>query len=192
MNAEYSSVALAQAALLLSFWTPPGEMRGRRPNTSWLVLAIHQARNEDAHLYHSWSGSGRNSARRTLWKRIWWCCIIRDRVLSLGLRRPPQITRDNFDFECGELMTDCEFRDEIENSRVYSPQTKLLLTHVLLRIVELCVILTDLHSMSLWLETPYCRKAEIAITPGRCETSEIISTELERDDSCGIFSVTSD
>lgn len=150
MNAECSLIALTQAALLLSYWTPPGEPRGIQPNTSWLGTAIHLARSKDAHLYQLWP----NSTHRKLWKRIWWCCIIRDCILALGLRRPAQITRDVFHFESCEALSSDDFRDEIDSSKVYNKNAKTILTRVLLSVADLCVVLADLQRLPPWLDTP--------------------------------------
>src|SRR4051812_5660426 len=31
------------------------------------------------------------AAHRRLWKRLWWCCVFRDRWISLGMGRPTRI-----------------------------------------------------------------------------------------------------
>lgn len=35
--------------------------------------------------------------RRKLWKRIWWSCFMRDRLIALGMRRPTRIKDEDFD-----------------------------------------------------------------------------------------------
>lgn len=32
-----------------------------------------------------------------LYRRMWWCCVMRDRLLSLGMRRPPRIDDRDYD-----------------------------------------------------------------------------------------------
>jgi hypothetical protein len=164
MNAECSSQAITQTALLLSFWTPPGDLRGRKPNTSWLAIAIHEARAEDAHIYHYGYDCKYGKKPPTLWKRIWWCCIIRDRILSLGVRRSPQITSDDFDFDSCEPLAVSDFKGEIENSSTYTMETRTLLAHMLLRIAKLCAILTRLQSLPSWLEAPRDKDADQLIS----------------------------
>jgi hypothetical protein len=164
MNAECSSQAITQAALLLSFWTPPGDLRGRKPNTSWLAIAIHEARAEGAHrCHHSYDSEQRNKPQ-TLWKRIWWCCIIRDRILSLGVRRSPQITGDDFDFDSCEPLAVSDFQNEIEKPGTYTREARTLLAHMLLRIAKLCAILTRLQSLPSWLEAPRDKDTEQLIS----------------------------
>ncbi|KAH6663978.1 fungal-specific transcription factor domain-containing protein [Plectosphaerella plurivora] len=154
-DAEASPYTLAQSALLLSFWLPPEDPRGRRPNTSWLITAIRHAKDAGAHRYASPSlmskptPRGRQSHQNKL-KRLWWCCIIRDRVISLGLRRCTQITRQTFDFDTSPTLEAADLADEIHRSRVYNVETKKSLVQLCVRFVRLCVILTDLLSL-----TPY-------------------------------------
>jgi hypothetical protein len=42
--------------------------------------------------------------QQRLWKRTWWCCFMRDRLIALGLQKPPRI-RDN-DFDVPMLVLD--------------------------------------------------------------------------------------
>ena len=49
---ESGPVAIAQAALLLSFWSPAANAGGaKNPNSAWLSTAIQQAKSADAHNY---------------------------------------------------------------------------------------------------------------------------------------------
>lgn len=82
--------------------------------------------------------------KRNLLKRLWWCCIIRDRIVSLGLRRSLQITRSHFDFDSNDILGFSDLSDETERSRVYNPGTKRCLAEILEQLVELCIVLTDI------------------------------------------------
>ncbi|KAG7119861.1 Cutinase transcription factor 1 beta like protein [Verticillium longisporum] len=89
----------AHAAILLTMWCPPPSVQRNRTNTAWLSFAIHQARCAKAHLAwdieaavkSSESSSQRNLHDIQMLKRLWWCCIVRDRFLSIGMRRSMQI-----------------------------------------------------------------------------------------------------
>jgi Fungal specific transcription factor domain len=35
--------------------------------------------------------------KKALWKRVWWMCVLRDRLICLGMRRPMRIKDDDFD-----------------------------------------------------------------------------------------------
>lgn len=137
-GADTSHLSSAQAALLLSF----SSMSARKKvDASWLTSAIENARLADAHQYSATSASGDTTQKRLL-KRVWWCCIIRDRSLSLLMRRPILITKDDFDFTVNRLEL-CDFEDEFEASKVYNAATKKTLTRILIQTVDLFVALTD-------------------------------------------------
>ncbi|KAF6811795.1 fungal specific transcription factor domain-containing protein [Colletotrichum sojae] len=141
LESESSALAISQAALLLSYWSPPSSPALRKPNTAWLAIAIQNAKTVEAHHYATRTAPLK---KRNLLKRLWWCCIIRDRILSLCLRRGVQITRNHFDFDANGILGYADLLDEIERSRVYNPGTKRCLAEMLEQLVELCVVLTDI------------------------------------------------
>ncbi|KAH7166467.1 fungal-specific transcription factor domain-containing protein [Dactylonectria macrodidyma] len=142
LNTESSPIALAQAALLLTYWPTSVGIGPTKPNTIWLGIAIHHAMSIRAHRMFDRPGLPPGSIPqskqiRTL-RRLWWCCIFRDRVLSLGLRRNIQITTKYPSLEAED------FEHEINRSLVHEPSTKRHLVGILLRLLELFVVLTDL------------------------------------------------
>ncbi|KAF5519523.1 Cutinase transcription factor 1 beta [Colletotrichum aenigma] len=141
LESESSPLAISQAALLLSFWSPPSSPALRKQNTAWLTIAIQNAKTVEAHHYATRTAPPK---KRNLLKRLWWCCIIRDRIVGLGMRRGVQITRSHFDFDANGILGYSDFADEIERSRVYNPGTKRCLAEILEQLVELCVVLTDI------------------------------------------------
>ncbi|KAF3771370.1 hypothetical protein M406DRAFT_248577 [Cryphonectria parasitica EP155] len=149
-GAESAAVPVSQTALLLSYWTPPVRTE-TKPNSVWLSIAIQNAKNASAPYYATLSpsqaGSSANNIaeakRINILKRLWWCCIIRDRILPLGLRRGIQITRAHFDFEKHPPLGLMDLDDEIHRSAVYTPDAKRELIRIFSRVLDLCVILTD-------------------------------------------------
>lgn len=146
LETESSPLAIAQAGLLLSFWSPSST---RKPNTSWLSLAIQHAKSAEAHHYaampvFSATTHPLQHRKQNILKRIWWCCIIRDRTLGLLMRRPIQITRAHFDFDENPTLGYPDLSDEIDRSRVYSSSTKRCLVEILAQLIELYVVLTDI------------------------------------------------
>lgn len=137
---EPNSLAKAQAALLLSYYTTNSHPR---TNTHWLNVAIHNAKASRAHLYNKDENVGRMHQVK---KRLWWCCILRDRVLPLGVRRPIQITHDHFDFN-NHAFTDEDMEDEMYWSRVHSPQIKKVLAKVIAAQCDLAILLTDVLTL---------------------------------------------
>lgn len=88
-------------------------------------------------------GPGDQGINLSLMKRLWWSMVLRDRVLSIGLRRRPQITSVEFNMGANWL-TEEDFAEEIVSSRVYDPQVKILLFQVLQEQCKLAVLLTDM------------------------------------------------
>jgi transcription factor-like protein len=148
MDTESSPVAIAQAALLLTHWSPPTSSAPRKPNSAWLAIAIQHAKTAEAHHHAAMptrqpGQTAAQARRQNLLKRLWWCCIIRDRVMGLGLRRSLQITRAHFNFDAAGILGFADLAAEAGRSRVYDPDTKRCLAEILEQLVELCVVLTD-------------------------------------------------
>lgn len=145
LETESSPLALSQACLLLSFWAPTST---RKPNTSWLSLAIQHAKSAEAHHYAAISQFSPTThplqhRKQNILKRVWWGCIIRDRCLGLLMRRPLQITKSHFDFDSNPSFDLSDLASEFGASRVYDDDTKRCLAEVLVQIIELYVAITD-------------------------------------------------
>ena len=131
-------VSTAQGALLLTYQSSSIK---DRTNSYWLNVAIHFARSANAHRYFDLPS---NQARqRTVLKRLWWCCVWRDKVVSLGLRRPTHIHPADFDVTRSGLdeQDTCE---EFTSSIVFTPASKRAISHVFARLCELAGILTGM------------------------------------------------
>jgi len=104
-------------------------------NSQWLATAIEHARIIHAHDYPSHTGI--DGKRAPQLKRLWWCCILRDATLSLGLRRPPHIS-----FKATSLRHSLfdlqDFREEIVASRVFDVSTKRIQVRLLSLFCALC------------------------------------------------------
>lgn len=137
-NTITDSIGLAQGAVLLTYYCSDREPMA---NTTWLRLAIQYAMAKNAHLYYK--EPGLSSEARLEKKRLWWCCVIRDRILPLGVRRPIQITHDVFDFSQPPL-SERDLESEADHSRVYDQATKKQLGAFLIALMELAVELTDI------------------------------------------------
>ncbi|KAM5358478.1 hypothetical protein ACJA88_015342 [Fusarium oxysporum] len=138
LETEPSFVIIAQASILLS--TASLSSSGK-PNTMWLNLAIQNAKLAEAHLYRNITSVSDAKQCNTL-KRLWWCCITRDCSISLLLKRPIQITRENFDF-VGDPLSAKDIEDEVDRSRVYSPPVKRELAEILSLSTQLFLELID-------------------------------------------------
>lgn len=76
-------------------------------------------------------------------KRLWWCCILRDRILPLGVRRSIQITHSTFPFASSSPLKSSDLVSELSYSKVYDFETKIILNRILEKQIELAIILTD-------------------------------------------------
>ncbi|KAF5708186.1 cutinase transcription factor 1 beta [Fusarium mundagurra] len=153
-HVEKSCIAIAQASLLLAHThLIPRCIAGNKPLGSiWLGIAISYARVAKAHCYSSLRPNKDTEVakvqklRNTL-KRLWWCCIICDRLLPLTSRQSIKITPANFSFSCSKLGS-ADLCDELYNSDVYDSTTKTLHAELLSRLVDLCVVLTDVLTVT--------------------------------------------
>ncbi|RSL90683.1 hypothetical protein CEP52_014521 [Fusarium oligoseptatum] len=141
LKIESSRVHIAQSALLISYWSPSFVKAASRPNTTWLSIAIKNAKSVKAHL------SGLESAvvkdepqeqRRCSLKRLWGCCIVRDSTLSIALRRSCQITAADRNAEIKFVLKYADLEVELSRSQVYDAPTKKYLIMAFLHLAELC------------------------------------------------------
>lgn len=111
------AVVLTQICLLISLWSPgPG---GVQNNSYWLNLAFKHANDDEL-----WKTQPSTDGRQCRRKLLWWCCLVRDRILALGMRRPYRLHRG----PCEEaLLTPTDFdlkvtadqqRTDIQSKRI--------------------------------------------------------------------------
>ena len=121
---EQDAVANAQACLLLTYRGPNYNIH--RVNCYWLTKAIRFARitRADSH------DRIRDPRQSKTLKRLWWGVILRDRTLSLGLRRSLQIDESTMENEDDVLQPD-DFENELGRSPVHDLATQLRIVEVL-------------------------------------------------------------
>ncbi|KAL4968581.1 Zn(II)2Cys6 transcription factor [Aspergillus stella-maris] len=170
---EKDRLVISQACLLLTYYTTDAE---RSSNSRWLRIAIRYAKKERAHLYGQLPegptglGIGRNTSDL---KRLWWCCMIRDRIISLGMRRPIQITPDDFDHhQSGLSFQDLE--EECLNSEVYPPEAKVALCRVLASLCHLVVAVTDV----IMLVYPTTQSMPFSLADRRAQLNRLEGTKF--------------
>lgn len=61
----------------------------------WMGVAISLA--QTIGLHRNPSRTAMPLCKQKLWKRIWWSCFMRDRLIALGMRRPTRIKDEDFD-----------------------------------------------------------------------------------------------
>ncbi|KAJ2973401.1 hypothetical protein NUW58_g8948 [Xylaria curta] len=151
-DTESSLVCLSQAALLLTYWAPNWSLATKKPNTAWLGVAIQNAKSAEAHIYSAMPTISpltepMEHKKQNSLKRLWWCCVFRDRLLSLGMRRSIQVSRAQFDVDTNHGFGFSDLSDEIGLSKVYNSETKKRLIEIFVQLGELCSVMTDLLTL---------------------------------------------
>lgn len=87
-------MTLVQALLLMTYWyeTPDDQ----KDTWHWMGVAISLSHTIGLHRNPDKS-MALDSKRKKLWKRIWWSCVMRDRLVALGMRRPTRIKSEDCD-----------------------------------------------------------------------------------------------
>ena len=73
----------------------------------WMGIAISLARSVG--LNRDPTTAAFTESQRNLRKRVWWCCVMRDRLIALGARAPLQIREEDFDVP---ILQKANFLDE--------------------------------------------------------------------------------
>ncbi|OGM47306.1 hypothetical protein ABOM_003808 [Aspergillus bombycis] len=136
---EKDPLVLAQTTLLLSLFDCSMDGTG---SSVWLSLAIGHAKAVKAHQFGCLALDA--SADRHNLKRLWWCCIVRDRAVSLGMRRPIQITPDLTPVGANGALSLQDLQKRQNLSEVYSYEVQCELHKIFIRQCHLAVIVTDL------------------------------------------------
>ncbi|KAL2843046.1 hypothetical protein BJX68DRAFT_244262 [Aspergillus pseudodeflectus] len=136
-RADADNTTTAQVGLLLSFNVSPMDVHN---NSSFLTIAIQAARATQAHLYKALAHLPKR--QRAYKKRLWWCCVVRDRCIALGMRRPLQITPDTFNPR-EEPLVEEDMEGEMAISKVYDLDIKRCLTRVFVVQCDLAAALTS-------------------------------------------------
>jgi hypothetical protein len=93
-NCDYENdrISLVQSLLLMTYWS---EVKNEEKDAwYWMGVAISLLHTIGS--FHP-EKSDANPRRKRLWKRIWWSCFMRDRLLALGGRRQAQLRGDYHD-----------------------------------------------------------------------------------------------
>lgn len=91
---EPDRMSLVQALLLMTYWyeTPDDQ----KDTWHWMGVAISLSHTIGLHRNPEKSLALDMRAKK-LWKRIWWSCVVRDRLVALGMRRPTRIKSEHCD-----------------------------------------------------------------------------------------------
>lgn len=109
-------------------------------------------------------------------KRLWWCVLLRDRIMALSSRRPLKLSPTNTDFKQACLDEE-DFKEEIQGSLVYDPNAKITLAHFANILCQLGLILNGLLDL-LYSERPW----ENINTPSQLCYERLLQQEARLDE----------
>lgn len=144
LQAESDPLSIAQGTLLLSFRFA---MNNPQCNVGWLEKAVSHARKCGAHLPNNDIADISTNNKTLQYRRLWCSCIIRDRILSLGVRRRLLIPLAEYD-PLHDLLTEQDLTSEVSTSRVYSAKSKQILTYLSVKLSRLSGILTEIVTLA--------------------------------------------
>ncbi|OAG44057.1 hypothetical protein AYO21_01514 [Fonsecaea monophora] len=137
---EDDPITITQGALILSLISSNNDMA--KGNSFWLMTAVRYAT-----AARPSPGNTHNTAGQDLWTRLWWCCIIRDRLISLGSRRPLHVTLDTFNPVRLPALTLADLESDRDGSLVYDQTTQKHLARFFLRQLQLAIALSKLLTL---------------------------------------------
>ncbi|KAL3476421.1 hypothetical protein BJX99DRAFT_258548 [Aspergillus californicus] len=140
VGVEKNSYHIAQAALLLTWHA---DFLDPMCNTTWLAIAVQHAQKASAYQYALLAPSKYSPSQL---KRLWWCCILRDRTLAIADRRPLVITSDQFDATREGLLIMSDVWDQ--ESDFFDSTEMTLLYQIFTSQCQLASSLTGLGALS--------------------------------------------
>ncbi|KAJ9610362.1 hypothetical protein H2200_005139 [Cladophialophora chaetospira] len=103
---EQNGLVLVQCLLLMSLWSEKPD--GHKEAWYWAGIACSVA--QTCRLYQNPDNLPMSPTEKRLRRRVWWCCFLRDRLISLGIGRPMRIRDDEYDVP---LLTFQDFETEM-------------------------------------------------------------------------------
>jgi hypothetical protein len=194
-DSDYESdrVTIVQALLLMTYWYEgPND---QKDTWHWMSVAISLAQTIGLHCNSIHLKM--DITKQKLWKRIWWSCIMRDRLVALGMCRPTRIKDEDHDipmlvmedFEIMPLdstnttisvsctmMRDVSIQSELAILCIAKAKLCLCISHVLTS--QYSVLVRD-HGMAMGREGD--TRSSVMLFPKRLDQSdevEVCDTEL--------------
>jgi hypothetical protein len=96
-------LVLTKVALLLTFWSPFDAEH--QVNNYWVDRAFFHAR-----AIKLWDSQGETDIMSGRRRIVWWCCLLRDRLISVALRRFSRIQENKSTWP---IITEADFGPEV-------------------------------------------------------------------------------
>lgn len=118
LGQEPDKIVLVQSALLLSFWFADTE--DVKQSWYWTSIAFGIAQTLGLHREVRSGHAQITPQQRSLWRNIWYCCMIRDVWLAFGMGRPLRIKASDCDCSLPK-DADCQFENlALHGKELYS------------------------------------------------------------------------
>ena len=134
MRYTQDHLILTKIALLLSYWSPFDSEH--QVNNYWIDRAFSHAR-----AIRLWDRPGENVVTSSRYRLIWWCCLLRDRLTSIALRRPYRIHETKTTWP---LVTEADFGLEVMFPRFTTIRTKKILIQSFIWLCKLSDTMRDI------------------------------------------------
>ncbi|EAQ90581.1 hypothetical protein CHGG_02516 [Chaetomium globosum CBS 148.51] len=144
---ETDRLVLVQGLLLMTYWyeTPDDQ----KDTWHWMGVAISLA--HTIGLHRDPAKTPMIPQKQKLWKRVWWSCLMRDRLVALGMRRPTRIKSEDFDVP---TLNEDDFEIEAlpEENQLLGPECVLIrdvemqreLAIMCIEKAKLCMLIGDM------------------------------------------------
>ncbi|KAM3081375.1 hypothetical protein ACMFMG_004845 [Clarireedia jacksonii] len=144
---EMDRVSLIQALLLMTYWyeTPDDQ----KDTWHWMGVAISLA--HTIGLHRNTENANMEPQKKKLWKRIWWSCFMRDRLVALGMRRPTRVKDGDYDVAM-LTVDDFDIREHSLSIQIIPPECTLFrdveaqreLAHMCVAKAKLCLCISHI------------------------------------------------
>lgn len=185
---EPDRMSLVQALLLMTYWyeTPDDQ----KDTWHWMGVAISLSHTIGLHRNPEKSVALDVKGKK-LWKRIWWSCVVRDRLVALGMRRPtriksehcdvPMLTLEDFDIDI-DVSNISLFAEEGEShERAMSRQRQLAI--MCIEKAKLCVCIS--HALTAQYSVLNTNQGYLA-ADGSTKSTMILLPKGQEKDTCEI------
>lgn len=139
----------------------------------WMGVAISLA--HTIGLHRNPDNGTMTPRKQRLWKRMWWSCFMRDRLIALGMRRPTRIKDEDFDVP---MLTESDFEIELlpdDNNLLPSECTMMRNLDMQRELAEMCVQKAKLCVLiSRMLKAQYSVLIRDRLQPDRTNTTMML------------------
>ena len=125
---------LTKLALLLTYWSPFDTEY--QVNNYWTDRAFYHAR-----VIRLWDHRGKTAVTSTRCRIIWWCCLLRDRLISIALRCPYRIQEAK---SAWPIVSETDFGLEVMFPQFMTVKTKRAVIDSFIWLCKLSDIMRDI------------------------------------------------